>query len=57
MWTTMKAMIHGAGSLLDVTWSNGTLQLKSRYKNTRVWVKKHTRGIKRHFDSAYINIK
>jgi hypothetical protein len=55
MGTMIKSIIKWAWSLLDITWSEWTHTLQ-KMMNDR-GIKKHTRWIKRHFDSAYNKIK
>lgn len=57
MGTTIRAMLQGASSLLDITWSQWTQELMERRNNLQAWVWRHTRWIKKHFDKAYSQVR
>ena len=58
MWERIKNILFWAWELLNfnsVQWNND--ELNRIYSDRRSWISKHTRWIKRHFDSAYRNLR
>lgn len=54
MGTTIKALLSWAWSIFDITWWNE--ELKNIYIKNQMWIWKHTRWLKKHFDKSYNKI-